>query len=82
MKIRINIALKKGVLDTQGKAIENSLHNNLGFNQISGVRQGKSVELNIDETDMKKVEKIIDEICDKLLVNQVIESHSFEVIEN
>ena len=81
MKIRINIALKAGVLDTQGKAIENSLNNNLGFKQISGVRQAKSVEMDIAETDMKKVEKIVDEICDKLLVNKVIETYSFRVIE-
>ena len=79
MKIRINITLKKGVLDTQGKAIENALNKNLGFEQISQVRQGKVIELEIAENDMQKVEKIIDEICDKLLVNKIIENYSFEV---
>jgi len=81
MKIRINITLKKGVLDTQGKAIEAALNKNLGFEQISAVRQGKLVELEIAETDMGKIEKIIDEICDKLLVNKIIENYSFETIE-
>ncbi|MFT6106889.1 MAG: phosphoribosylformylglycinamidine synthase [Rickettsiales bacterium] len=81
MKIRINITLKKGVLDTQGKAIENSLNKNLGFTQISSVRQGKQVELEIAETDIEKISQIVDEICDRLLVNKIIENHSFEVIE-
>jgi phosphoribosylformylglycinamidine synthase len=80
MKIRIYITLKKGVLDTQGKAIENSLVKNLGFNQIASVRQGKLVELEINESDEKKVAQIVDEMCDKLLVNKVIENYSFEVL--
>jgi len=81
MRVRIYITLKKGVLDTQGKAIEGSLVKNLGLNQISGIRQGKLVELDIAETDQNKLEKIIDEICDKLLVNKIMENYSFEVIE-
>jgi len=80
MKIRILISLKKGVLDTQGKAIETSLQKNLGFPQISQVRQGKVVELDIAETDSTKIKQIVDEICDKLLVNKIIEDYSFEVI--
>jgi phosphoribosylformylglycinamidine synthase len=80
MKIRILISLKKGVLDTQGKAIETSLQKNLGFPQISQVRQGKVVELEIAETDKNKIKEIIDEICDKLLVNKIIEDYSFEVL--
>ena len=81
MKIRILISLKKGVLDTQGKDIENSLVKNLNFSQISQVRQGKVVELEIDETDSAKIKNIVDEICDKLLVNKVIEDYQFEVIK-
>ena len=81
MKIRINITLKKGVLDTQGKAIENALNKNLGFEQISQVRQGKVIELDIAETDIIKVEKIVDEICDKILVNKIIENYSFEIVK-
>ena len=81
MKIRIIITLKKGVLDTQGKAIEASLQKNLGFAQISQVRQGKVVELDIAETDSAKIKQIVDEICDKLLVNKIIEDYSFEVVQ-
>ncbi len=80
MKVRINVTLKKGVLDTQGKAIENSLNKNLGFEQISNVRQGKLIELDINENDQEKAGKIVDDICDKLLVNQVIENYNYEVI--
>ena len=80
MKIRINIGLKKSVLDTQGKAIESSLVKNLGYQQISNVRQGKFVELEIAETDDKKIKQIVDEVCDKLLVNKIIEDYSFEII--
>lgn len=80
MKLRINITLKSGVLDTQGKAIESALNKNLGYTQISNVRQGKVIELEILETDMGRVEQIVDNICDKILVNQIIENYSFEVI--
>jgi phosphoribosylformylglycinamidine synthase len=80
MKIRIIIGLKKSVLDTQGKAIENSLVKNLGYDQISQVRQGKFVELEIAENDPKKVKEIVDQICDKLLVNKIIEDYSYEVL--
>ena len=80
MKIRIIITLKKAVLDTQGKAIEASLVKNLGFAQISQVRQGKVVELEIAETAGDKIQEIVDQICDKLLVNKVIEDYSFEVL--
>ena len=80
MKIRIIITLKKCVLDTQGKAIEGSLIKNLGFAQISQVRQGKVVELEIAETAQDKIKEVVDQICDKLLVNKVIEDYTFETI--
>ena len=81
MKIRIIISLKTGVLDIQGKAIESALTKNLGFAEISQVRQGKVVELEIAEKNPEKVKKIVDEICDKMLVNKVIEKYEFEVIQ-
>jgi phosphoribosylformylglycinamidine synthase PurS subunit len=82
MKVRINIALKKAVLDTQGKAIESVLNKNIGYSQISDVRQGKFVDLEIAETNQDNVKKIIDDICDKLLVNKIIEDYSFEILKN
>ena len=80
MKVRIIITLKKGVLDTQGKAIEGSINKNLGFAQISQVRQGKVVELEIAENSQEKIAEIVDQICDKLLVNKVIEDYKFEIL--
>jgi phosphoribosylformylglycinamidine synthase len=82
MRIRINISLKKAVLDTQGKAIESALNKNLGFSQISEVRQGKQIEMEIAETDMVKIKNIVDEICDKVLVNKIIENYDFEILNH
>jgi|TARA_B110000259_G_scaffold59887_1_gene70808 phosphoribosylformylglycinamidine synthase len=75
MKVKIHIKLKEGVLDTEGKTIENSLSHNLGFNQISNVRKGKLIEMDIDETDQDKINQTIQQVCDKMLVNQVIEDY-------
>jgi phosphoribosylformylglycinamidine synthase PurS subunit len=80
MKIRILVSLKKAVLDTQGKAIESSLQKNLGLTQISNVRQGKVIELEIAETSPEKIKQIIDEMCDKLLVNKIIEDYNYEIL--
>ena len=82
MQIRINIALKKAVLDTQGKAIEGSLNKNLGYSQISNVRQGKFVDIEINENDQEKIKNIVDDICDKLLVNKIIEDYSYQTLKN
>lgn len=82
MKIRINIALKKSVLDTQGKAIENSLVKNLGYSQIAAVRQGKFIDLEIANNHQADVAAIVDDICDKLLVNKVIEEYSYQILTN
>jgi phosphoribosylformylglycinamidine synthase len=82
MQIRINIALKKAVLDTQGKAIETSLNKNLGYSQISNVRQGKFVDIEINENDQDKIKNIVDDICDKLLVNKIIEDYSYQILKN
>ena len=75
MKVKIHIKLKEGVLDTEGKTIENFLNNNLGFNEISNVRKGKLIEMDIDETDQAKIDQTVKEICYKMLVNQVIEDY-------
>jgi len=82
MQIRINIALKKAVLDIQGKAIEVSLNKNLGYSQISNVRQGKFVDIEINETDQENIKNIVDDICDKLLVNKIIEDYSYQILKN
>jgi phosphoribosylformylglycinamidine synthase PurS subunit len=80
MKVKIYISLKPSVLDTQGKAIENSLVKNLGLSQISKVRQGKLIEFEVENSSIDEIKKIVDQACDKLLVNKIIENYSFEVI--
>ena len=79
MKARVDITLKTGVLDPQGKAIQHAL-GSLGFAGVEGVRQGKVIELDLAETDPVKAEATLKEMCEKLLANTVIENYSIEVL--
>jgi len=79
MKARVDITLKNGVLDPQGKAIQHAL-GALGFGGVDGVRQGKVIELDLAETDPAKAEASLKEMCEKLLANTVIENYSIEVL--
>ena len=67
--------MKKDVLDPQGKVVEQTLKN-MGHENIENVRQGKYFEIELNENDEKKAEKIIEEICKKLLTNVVIEDYT------
>ncbi len=80
MKATIRITLKNGVLDPQGKAIQNAL-GSLGFDGIENVRQGKLIELHLAQSDPEKAGAEITEMCEKLLANTVIENYSFELDE-
>ena len=77
MKIKVVVTLKNGVLDPQGKAIQQTL-NGMGFANVEGVRQGKYFDIDIDENDEQKAKSSAEEICKKLLANQVIED--FKII--
>lgn len=79
MKAKIYITLKNGVLDPQGKAIQNTL-GHLGFNNVNDVKQGKFIEVEIDETNKEKAEETITQMCEKLLANTVIENYKFELV--
>ena len=74
MKIKVIVTLKNGVLDPQGKAIQQTL-NGMAFSDVKQVRQGKFFEINIDEKDQKKAEEKANEMCKKLLANLVIEDY-------
>ena len=74
MKISVIITLKKDVLDPQGKVIHHTLEE-MGFNDINEVRQGKYFEIETKEEDRQKAEKKVEEMCKKLLVNLVIENY-------
>ena len=72
MKIKVVVTLKNGVLDPQGKAIQQTL-NGMGYSNIKGVRQGKYFDLEIAEKDEAKAKATAEEMCKKLLANLVIE---------
>ena len=72
MKFSVTVTLKRDVLDPQGKVVQNTLLN-LGMNNLKNIRQGKYFELEIDENDQKKAEEKVNEMCEKLLVNLIIE---------
>ena len=78
MKARVTITLKSGVLDPQGKAIEGAL-TGLGFSGVEDVRQGKYIELDLDETDRARAEQTVRAMCDRLLANTVIENYDIEI---
>ena len=77
MIIKVVVTLKNGVLDPQGKAIQQTL-NGMGFANVKDVRQGKYFDIDIDESDEQKAKQSAEEICKKLLANQVIED--FKII--
>ena len=78
MKVSVIITLKKDVLDPQGKVIHQTL-DGMGFNDINEVRQGKYFEIETKETDLNKAKEQVEEMCNKLLANLVIEN--FKIID-
>ena len=78
MLAKIYITLKKDVLDPQGSVIANSLKS-LGFNNIEDVRQGKYIEIKLDSENEESTNKQINEMCEKLLANLVIEDYKVEI---
>ena len=79
MKARVTVMLKEGVLDPQGEAIKQAL-NSLKYNKVESVRQGKLIEINLNETSERRAKKSIQEMCEKLLANTVIESYEIEIV--
>ena len=74
MKISVIITLKKDVLDPQGKVIHQTL-DGMGFKDVNEVRQGKYFEIDTKETDNDKAKAKVEEMCEKLLANLVIENY-------
>jgi phosphoribosylformylglycinamidine synthase PurS subunit len=79
MKARVTVMLKTGVLDPQGEAVRHAL-GSLGFQGVTGVRQGKVIELDLDHSDAAKAEADVKAMCEKLLANTVIESYRVELL--
>ena len=78
MKAKVEVFLKPGVLDVQGKAIEGALHG-LGFADVSGVRVGKTIEFDVGGDDKSAAAAEVKAMCEKLLANTVIEGYRVEV---
>ena len=78
MKIIVNVHLKKGVLDPQGKAVKHALET-LGFNSVKDVRIGKQILINSETSDKEKAIKEAEKMAEELLANPVIENYEIEV---
>ena len=81
MKVTVNITLKTGVLDPQGRAIENALHS-LGYQDVTGVSTGKQITLDLDEDDPARARQKTAKMCETLLVNTVIEDYDIIIDES
>lgn len=79
-KAVINVTLKKSVLDPQGKTVLHAL-SSLGYNEARDLRVGKHFELTVEAADRARAEARIREMCDKLLINPVIEDYTLELTE-
>ncbi|MEO1927937.1 MAG: phosphoribosylformylglycinamidine synthase subunit PurS [Nautiliaceae bacterium] len=78
MIVAVNVHLKKGVLDPQGKAVQHALET-LGFKEVKNVRTGKQILLDIDTDDKEKAIELAKEAASELLANPVIENYEIEV---
>lgn len=80
MKAIINVYLKDGVLDPQGKAVHHAL-STMGFSDVNEVRVGKQVILELKSTDEAKAKAEVEKMCETLIANTVIENYTFELVK-
>jgi len=78
VRARVHVFLKAGVLDVQGKAVENALHG-LGWTGVSDVRVGKTIEFDLGGLDSGAAEAEVRRMCETLLANTVIEGYRIEI---
>ena len=78
MRAKVQVFLKPGVLDVQGKAVEHALHG-LGWGEVAEVRVGKTIEFELAGADRAAAEAQVKAMCEKLLANTVIESYRVEL---
>lgn len=76
----VYVTFKKGILDPEGKAVKNSL-SSLGYEQVEEVKAGKFFLLKLKTQDRATAEEEVRQICEKLLVNTVLEDYTFELRE-
>ena len=80
LKFSVTVTLKKDVLDPQGKVVQNTLKN-LGMNNLKNIRQGKYFEVEVNDDDAVRAEKNVKEMCEKLLVNLIIEDYQIDKLK-
>lgn len=80
MKVIVNVFLKNGVLDSQGKAVHHAL-DSLHFNNVADVRVGKQIVMKLNETDEAKAREDVTKMCEELLANTVIEDYTIEIVK-
>ena len=78
MKAWVHVRLKDGVLDPQGAAIGRALVQ-LGFTGVDEVRQGKMIELRLDDADRAQAEAKVRAMCERLLANPMIETYTITI---
>ncbi|ABV52076.1 phosphoribosylformylglycinamidine synthase subunit PurS [Campylobacter jejuni] len=78
MEVIVNISLKNGVLDPQGKAVEKALHS-LNFNSVKEVKIAKQIKISLDEKDEKLAKEQVKKMCEELLVNSIIEDYELVI---
>lgn len=78
-KVNVYVTLRESVVDPQGIATTDALKN-MGFAEVESVRIGKLIELKIDESTTD-IDARVKEMCDKLLINKVIEDYRYEIEE-
>ena len=81
MKASITITLKKSVRDPQGRAIAEALAR-LGFDQVQDVRQGKHIEIELGEQDIKTAQNDVENMCQQFLINPIIEDYTIHIKAN
>jgi phosphoribosylformylglycinamidine synthase subunit PurS len=78
MKVVVNVFLKDGVLDPQGKAVHHAL-GTLHYDGVKEVRIGKQIVLDIDESDKVKALEMVTQMCETVLANTVVENYTIEM---
>ncbi len=81
LKAKVFITLKKSILDPQGSTIKRAL-NSMGYPEVLDVRQGKVMEIKLENVGLEKAAQLVEEMCQKLLANPVIEEYTFELLED
>ncbi len=79
VKAKIHITLKSGILDPQGRTIQQSL-GTLGFTNVQDVQVGKYLEIELADSDQDTADEQVKAMCQKLLANTVIENFSYELV--